>query len=152
MVNLIYFDTLLELVEASELSREEKEKLAEALEELRKNTIVTKRCEHCGAEFVPTRLNEKYCNGVSPIYPDKTCKEAEKYIKQLRRENGNEVMQAEKRAYNKLLNRSKTQNGGKRAKAGEKLNQFMAQKQAWKDAIASSQSTKEQYITWLQEI
>ena len=107
---------------------------------------IIKKCQHCGKIFVPQRVSEQYCNGQSPEYNDKTCKEAMKYKKQLERESQNPMYQEYKRTYNALYRRTLTRDSKKQERAQRRLEYFMIESEKFKTKM-----NKEEYINWLVE-
>lgn len=105
---------------------------------------IIKKCKHCGKIFVPQRSSEQYCNGLSPEYEGKTCKEAVKYIKQLERERNDPIKQEYKRTYNALYNRTHTKDSKKQELAEKRLSQFMNESEKIK-----TQLSLEEYRQWL---
>lgn len=121
-----------------------------SLEEIINRGKVIKRCEHCNRVFIPQRANEIYCNGESPLYSGKTCKEATKYIKQLEREKGNELAILHKQIYNALRRKAEYYNGlEKGLNAEQALDYFLNESAEWKANIKKGQRTHEEYKKWL---
>ncbi len=114
------------------------------LDHIFRSENIIKKCQHCGKIFVPQRANEQYCNGLSPEYTDKTCKEAMKYKKQLERESQNPIYQEYKRTYNALYRRTLTRDLRKQEAAEIHLKAFMITSDDLKEKMS-----EEEYIKWL---
>lgn len=117
---------------------------------------VVQRCEHCHNFFTPkSRIDTKYCSNASPLYPQMTCGEAEKYVRQMRRMKDDEFNKKYKVAYNTIRNRLNS----KKAIEDETtysfyknyLNDFLKENQINREKLSSGKMTAEEYLSWLNQ-
>ena len=114
-----------------------------------KNGRIIKRCEHCGKLFIPQKADEKYCIRKSKEYPDKNCKQAAKYEKQLQRERGSESMRLYKSINTMLSKRARDAALDKKEQDQDILYSFRNEAVTWKDKLKKGEIREEEYIAWL---
>lgn len=118
-----------------------------------KNNYLIKKCKNCGKYFIPPhKADTKYCERISPQYPTLSCKQAQKYIKQLKREHGDETERLRKNVYNLLRNKLY----GKKAEDDQIYNElrsqlfdFVEQSTKWKSTIKEHPDKTDEYLKWL---
>lgn len=118
-----------------------------------KSDRLIKKCENCGKYFIPPhKADTKYCERISPQYPTLSCKQSQKYIKQLKREHGDETERMRKNVYNLLRNKLY----GKKAEDDQiydelrnRLSDFVDQSTAWKNTIKEQPEKLNEYKEWL---
>lgn len=99
------------------------------------------KCPHCGKFFIAESPNEKYCNNSSPIYSNKTCKQAVKYMKMLDKQKEDKFRLEKKEAkkvYNRLRSRAMRGKDEKSiSKLTERYNTFTIEKDEKLEEIES---------------
>jgi len=109
------------------------------------NDYTFKRCGICNQWFIPSvNKNEDFCDRISPLYPDKTCKQANIHIKSLNRVNNSQVQLLQKRIYNKF--RTAAEVNPEKVEVFEK---FKIDMEFQKQEIKKGVKTEAAYIAWL---
>lgn len=114
-----------------------------------KNGRIIKRCEHCGKLFSPQKADEKYCIRRSKEYPNKNCKEAAKYEKQLQRERSSQSARLYKSINTMLSRRAKDATLAEKERAQAALYSFRNDAVDWKEKVKKGEAQESEYITWL---
>ena len=108
------------------------------------------RCEHCGRLFSPGSKKEKYCSRFSLSRPDKTCKEAAKYEKQLERERSSESSRMYKSISTMLAAKcDAAKNSHTETEAVATLNEFRDKALAYRKGIKAGTKTEDEYLSWM---
>lgn len=110
---------------------------------------IIKRCERCGKLFIPKKADEKYCIRRSEEYPDKNCKQAAKYEKQLQRERGTESARVYKSINTMLSRRAKNAVLAEKEQAETILFSFRDGAVEWKKRMKAGDAQEDEYIKWL---
>ena len=98
-----------------------------------------RKCSLCGKYFVPeSRSDEMYCRFPNADFGNKPCKVAYKRIAQNEREQNDVQLQLNKKIYNRLRNRSKTE-----------LDLYMKRRAKVKPANRENKEANERYTQWL---
>ena len=114
-----------------------------------KSGRVVKRCERCGKLFAPKKADEKYCIRRSAEYPDKSCKLAAKYEKQLQRERSSLSAQRYKSINTMLALRAKNATLNEKERLQSELCAFRDEADSWRRRVKSGEAREEEYIDWL---
>lgn len=114
-----------------------------------KNGRIIKRCEHCGKLFSPQKADEKYCIRRSKEYPNKNCKEAAKYEKQLQRERSSQSARLYKSINTMLSRRARDATLLEKDQAQAALYSFRNDAVTWKNKVKKGEAQESEYITWL---
>ena len=102
---------------------------------------VLRKCKLCGKYFIPeSRSDEMYCRFPNKDLDNKPCKEAYKRIAQDERERNNELLQLNKRIYNRLRSRSK-----------KELTSYLKQRDRMKPKDKADPVSGAEYLRWLRE-
>ena len=110
---------------------------------------VFRRCQNdqCQSWFVPrNKSDEKYCDNLSPQYPEKSCKEAMKLIKVLNKRHDDEVTRKLKNIRQMYYNEF----GMKVNANGENKDEFENSVRQWRNKMKNGQATEEQFIKYLE--
>lgn len=102
---------------------------------------VLRKCKLCGKYFIPeSRSDEMYCRFPNKDLGNKPCKEAYKRIAQDERERNNELLQLNKRIYNRLRSRSK-----------KELTSYLKQRDRMKPKDKADPVSGAEYLRWLRK-
>lgn len=116
--------------------------LAVALELVRQGHLV-KQCEHCGRWFITeNKTDEKYCKRASPQYPDKTCVQAMRTIKERQRIKSNPLNVAKKAARSRANSMENHNHFGSVESCKEMIRE-------WDNRFKSGEITLNEYISHL---
>lgn len=121
---------------------------------LQKFNYTIKECRHCCKFFIPDKSDTLTCDRISPQYPEKTCKEAAKHIKRLKRENNDEMLKQHKIVYNMKLakyNNAKDSGNKKLEKQlyDDLYNNFIPTSSKFRKDVKNGTKSKEEYLKWL---
>jgi len=110
-------------------------------------------CDHCNKYFIPVnKKDEKYCSGMSPIYPNLTCKDAAKYINQQKKLLNSESDRLRRIVYNTLRNRlysKKAKDDCTYKEYENELQKFSSNASEWRKKVTSGIASENDYINWL---
>lgn len=114
-----------------------------------KNGRIIKRCERCGKLFSPQKTDEKYCIRKSKEYPNKNCKDAAKYEKQLQRERSSQSIRLYKSINTMLSRRANNAPLAEKEQAQSILYSFRDEAAIWRGKIKKGESQESEYIAWM---
>ena len=111
---------------------------------LLKNGLTLKRCAWCGNWFSPSRIGEQYCMRTAPGETWKSCKEAAKYEKQLKRERASESGRIYKSVSTMLAARAERKDITRK-----EVDDFRDEAKKWRDLVKRGERTEAEYIKFL---
>lgn len=111
---------------------------------LLKNGLMLKRCSWCGNWFSPSRIGEQYCTRTAPGEVWKSCKEAAKYEKQLKRERASESGRIYKSVSTMLAARAERKDITR-----DEVDDFRDEARKWRDLVKRGERTEAEYIKFL---
>jgi len=115
------------------------------------NNLLIKRCKNCGKYFIPfSRSDEIYCNDQSPQDPTRTCKEYGSQKLWYERLRSDEVAKLARNIYSSkqmLVRRNPDILGYQKM-----FEYFKEERKKWERQIKSGEKSKEEYISWLNEM
>lgn len=110
-----------------------------------------KRCKNCGNFFVPlSRSDEIYCNNISPQDKTRTCKEYGSQKLWYDKLRADEVAKLSRNVYSSkqmLVRRNPDISEYRRM-----FEYFKAERKKWEAWVKSGEKSKEEYISWLNEM
>lgn len=111
---------------------------------LLKNGLTLRRCAWCGNWFAPSRTGEQYCMRTAPGEAWKSCKEAAKYEKQLKRERASESGKIYKSVSTMLAARAERKDITR-----SEVDDFRDEARKWRTMVKRGERTEEDYIKFL---
>ena len=111
---------------------------------LLKNGRILKRCSWCGNWFSPNRIGEQYCMRTAPGEARKSCKEAAKYEKQLKRERTSESGRIYKSVSTMLAARAERKDITR-----DEVEDFRDEAKKWRTLVKQGKRTEAEYIEFL---
>lgn len=111
---------------------------------LLKNGLTLKRCSWCGNWFSPSRSGEQYCMRTAPGEAWKSCKEAAKYEKQLKRERASESGRVYKSVSTMLAARAERKDITR-----TEVEDFRDKAKEFRDLIKQGKRSEAEYIEFL---
>lgn len=111
---------------------------------LLKNGLTLKRCSWCGNWFSPSRIGEQYCMRTAPGEAWKSCKEAAKYEKQLKRERASESGRIYKSVSTMLAARA-----DRKDITRDEVEDFRDKAKEFRDLIKQGKRSEAEYIAFL---
>lgn len=112
------------------------------LKALATNNITIHRCKLCGKLFIPeNRTDELYCQFPNEDYKSRPCREVYKQLAKDKYNKNSEVIQLNKRIYNRLIKRS----------PGE-ARDYREARDKIREKQTRGELTKEDYLEWLRKM